>query len=201
MLEGCGVLSYWVDRPGRLLTQRWLKADLIDGLRTVSGFDGGFICNDRDGWRFFGRYHKGQPRHTIVFEVYLDGQRVFRSGVVSNSVTPILVSVPLGKARALRLVTRDANDGIACDHANWAMARLVPYAPLVLQNPCCPGPGQFEFTLSGPAVSACIVEVSSDLLTWTPIATNAPFQGSLVFSPQPTAAPGDKCFYRAKLVP
>jgi hypothetical protein len=275
LLEGCGVLSYFRDRPGRLLTQQWLKADFIDGVRTVSGADGEYIGNDRNGWRFFGRYHQGssisdawafalidecpdnapvtvaygateqealealfdgrfsleatvplwsaaslwvslrprsellperpngvylsdltpvsqhqdwgrfgvdmsvdghvltigrelfdrglgthanaeivyriptggftifealagldaevadeqgQPREggTIVFEVYLDGRRVYRSDVVRTSESPRLVSVPLERAREIGLVVNDAGDGIACDHADWALARLVP---------------------------------------------------------------------------
>ncbi len=275
LLEGCGVLSYFRDRPGRLLTQQWLKADFIDGIRTICGADGEYIGNDRNGWRFFGRYHQGnslsdawafalidecpdnapvtvaygvteqealevlfdgrfsteaavpswsvaslwvslrprsellperrdcvylsdltpvshrqdwgrlgidmsvdghvltigrelfdrglgthanaetiyripagefaffealagldaeiadeqgRPREggTIVFEVYLDGIRVYSSDVVRTSESPRLVKVPLGRAQQLSLVVRDAGDGIACDHAAWALARLVP---------------------------------------------------------------------------
>ncbi len=262
---------------GRLLTQQWLKADFIDGIRTVSGADGEYVGNDRNGWRFFGRYHQGSsiaeawafalidecpdnapvtvaygatepealevlfdgrfsttatapswsaaslwvslkqrsellperrdcvylsdltpvsprqdwgrlgadmsvdghvltmgrelfdrglgthanaetvyrippgefalfealvgldaevtdqqghPREggTIIFEVYLDGARVYRSDVVRTSESPRLISVPLGQARQLSLVVKDAGDGIACDHADWALARLVPKA-------------------------------------------------------------------------
>jgi beta-galactosidase len=71
---------------------------------------------------------QGRPREggTIVFEVYLDAQRGYCSGLVNNSVAPLLVRVPLGQARSLRLVVRDAGDGITCDNADWAMARLVP---------------------------------------------------------------------------
>ncbi len=275
MFEGCGILSYWYDRPGRLLTRRWLTHEFIQGLRTVSGFDGGYNGNDRNGWRFFGRYHEGhsigdswafaaidecpdnapitvaygatqlealstlwdgrfsinraapfwaaaglwvsirprselltertncvylsdlqpvshrqdwgrfaqdmsvgghvltigremfdrglgvhansdtvyrlppnqfegfealigldsavadeqgRPREggSILFEVYLDTQRVYSSGLVNESIAPLLVRVPLGQARLLRLVVRDAGDGITCDNADWAMARLVP---------------------------------------------------------------------------
>ena len=275
LLEGCGVLSYFRDRRGRLLTQQWLTADFIGGIRTVCGADGEYLGNDRNGWRFFGRYHRGssisdawafalidecpdnapvtvaygateqealqtlfdgrfsteaaapawsaaslwvslrprcellperadgvylsdltpvshrqdwgqfgvdmsidghvltigrelfdrglgthanaetvyhippgrfaffealvgldaeiadeqgRPREggTIVLEVHLDGRCVYRSEVVRTSGPPQLVRVPLGSARQLTLVVTDAQDGIACDHADWAMARLVP---------------------------------------------------------------------------
>lgn len=350
MLEGCGVLSYWRDRPGRLLTQRWLAAEFIDGLRTVSGFDGEYLGNDRNGWRFFGRYHQGQsigdawafaaidecpddapvtvaygateqealsalwdggfstnrtsalwaaaglwasirprsqllpertncvylsdlqpvshhqdwgqfgadvsvgghvltigremfdrglgvhanaetvykiptnhfllfealvgldaevvdsegqPREggTIQFEVYLDGQCVQRSGIVSNSLLPTLVSVLLGQARLLKLVVRDAGDGIACDHADWAMARLVPNEPLVLRNVRMRGPTQLEFTLTGPAASTCFLEASSNLVNWSPIAAYVPFPGTVTCSNAWPDVQMNRQFYRARLVP
>jgi len=37
---------------------------------------------------------------------------------------PIEISVPMAGAEQLRLITTDAGDGISCDHATWAMARL-----------------------------------------------------------------------------
>ena len=348
MLEGCGMLSYWRDRPGRLLTQRWLTADFIDGLRTVSGFDGEYIGNDRNGWRLFGQYHQGQsigdawafasidecpnnapvtvaygvteeealstlwddrfstnrvsplwaaaslwvsirPRSellpertncvylsdlqpvshrqdwglfrpdmsvgghvltigremfdrglgvhancetvyelppnefllfetlvgldaevtdnqgrpteggTIRFEVYLDDQCLQRSGIVSNSVSPTLLSVPLAQARLLRLVVRDAGDGIACDHADWAMARLVRLQPLILQDPHWLGPTEFQFTLTGPAAAMCFLEASTNLTHWSTIGAYVPFPGRV--TPVHTMTEGQRQFYRARLVP
>ncbi len=348
MIEGCGILSYWRDRPGRVLAQRWLAADFIDGLRTVSGFDGEYIGSDRNGWRFFGRYHQGQslgdawafaamdecpdnapvtvaygateqealstlwdgrfstnrasplwaaaglwvsirPRWevlpertncvylsdlepvshhqdwgqlgadmsvgghvltigremfdrglgvhansetiyalptnqfllfevlvgldaagtdsqgrppeggTIQFEVYLDGVCVQRSGIVSSSRFPTLLHVPLGQARSLGLVVRDAGDGITCDAADWAMARLVPNAPLAFVNPRVPGPTQFEFTLTGPAAAMCFLEASSNLVSWSRVAAYVPFPGTVTcLRPLPEA---QRQFYRAQLVP
>jgi hypothetical protein len=274
LLEGCGVLSYFRDRWGRLLTQQWLKAEFINGVRTVSGADSGYAGLDRNGWRFFGRYRQGssindawafslidecpdntpvtaaygiteqqvletlfdgrfsteeaapvwaaaslwlplRPRSellaerpdavylsdltpevqrqdwgqfgvdmsidghvltigreffdrglgthanaeivyhiprgvsffeaivgldaavtdaqgrpteggTIIFEVYLDGGLAYRSDVVRTSVSPLLVRVPLRRAKQISLIVKDAGDGIACDHADWALARFVP---------------------------------------------------------------------------
>jgi hypothetical protein len=106
----------------------------------------------------------------------------------------------LGQARWLKLVVRDANDGITCDNADWVMARLVPRAPLRFNPPCFLSPTECQVTLTGPSATACVIEASSDLLTWLPLTTNAPFQGTLAFLHYP-AAPMPRSFYRAKLVP
>lgn len=63
---------------------------------------------------------------SIVFQVFVDDEKVFDSGIV-NAKDPLKkVEVPVEGADTLRLVVTDAGDGIACDCANWANARLVP---------------------------------------------------------------------------
>ncbi len=53
-------------------------------------------------------------------------KEVFRSRKLGCGDEPQQVSVPLGTATRLRLEVTDAGDGIGCDHATWADARLVP---------------------------------------------------------------------------
>ncbi len=62
---------------------------------------------------------------SIVFEVYLDGKKVFESPVVRADQEPTPINVPLGQARELKLVVSDAEDGINCDHADWVEAGFV----------------------------------------------------------------------------
>ncbi len=68
---------------------------------------------------------QGGARGSVIFQVFVDDEKRFDSGVMTDSDPPKPVSVPLDGALKLRLVALDAGDGIACDMANWADARLV----------------------------------------------------------------------------
>ena len=61
---------------------------------------------------------------TAVFQVFVDDEKKFDSGVMKADAAAKAVSIPVRGARELRLVTTDAGDGIVCDCANWAEARL-----------------------------------------------------------------------------
>jgi len=69
-------------------------------------------------------YGKGSA--TFAVEVQRDGawKRVFESGLLRLGDPSQTVSVDTAGAEALRLVTGDGGDGIACDHAEWAVPRL-----------------------------------------------------------------------------
>ena len=62
---------------------------------------------------------------TVVFQVYADGRKVFDSGVMRGHDPAKRVSVPLDDVDELLLAVTDAGDGIVCDHADWASARLL----------------------------------------------------------------------------
>jgi len=62
---------------------------------------------------------------SVVFQVYVDGKKRFDSGVMRETDPPKPVRVRVEGANELRLVVTDAGDGITCDCANWANARLV----------------------------------------------------------------------------
>ena len=61
---------------------------------------------------------------TVVFQVFVDGEKRFDSGIMheADPAKPLKVSVE--GAQMLRLVATDAGDSIICDCANWAEARL-----------------------------------------------------------------------------
>jgi hypothetical protein len=61
---------------------------------------------------------------SVVFRVLVDGQCRFDSGVMKMSDAPKPVHVSLEGAEELRLEVTDSGDGIICDMANWADARL-----------------------------------------------------------------------------
>jgi hypothetical protein len=62
---------------------------------------------------------------SVVFQVFVDGKKRFDSGVMRETDAPKPVRVSVKRADELRLVVTDAGDGITCDCANWAEARLV----------------------------------------------------------------------------
>jgi hypothetical protein len=63
---------------------------------------------------------------TFAIEVHRRGQwkRVFESGVLKLGDKPQEVNVDLTGADQLRLITTDGGDGISCDHAVWAEAKV-----------------------------------------------------------------------------
>lgn len=101
------------------------------------------------------------PEGSVVFEVYVDDRKVFDSGVMRQSDAPKPVKVSVQNADELILVVTDAGDGIICDCANWADARLIPdpgakqldYADGLdvgqFAQVCSWNPGQAEGTRAG----------------------------------------------------
>jgi hypothetical protein len=63
---------------------------------------------------------------SVVFQVSADGEKLFESGVVQGGDKPLEIDVDINGKDELRLVVTDARDGIACDHADWADARIIP---------------------------------------------------------------------------
>ncbi len=66
---------------------------------------------------------------SVVFQVYVDDQLKFDSDVMHESDEPRKLGVNIAGGRTLRLVVTDAGDGITCDCADWADARLVKVFP------------------------------------------------------------------------
>jgi alpha-galactosidase len=64
-------------------------------------------------------------RGSVVARVLADGREVFRSKVMRGQEEPQRIDVELGGATVLDLHMDDAGDGPACDHADWAEAKIV----------------------------------------------------------------------------
>ncbi|HRT10051.1 MAG TPA: NPCBM/NEW2 domain-containing protein [Candidatus Paceibacterota bacterium] len=62
---------------------------------------------------------------SVVFRVRVDGREAFDSGVMRTGDPPKTLSLSVEGAQELWLEAHDAGDGITCDMANWANARLV----------------------------------------------------------------------------
>ena len=67
---------------------------------------------------------QGSTTGSVAFEAYVDGKKVLQTPVLRESDPPITISIPVTGAAQLRLTVTDGGDGIACDCANWANARL-----------------------------------------------------------------------------
>ncbi len=72
---------------------------------------------------------------SVIFRVFVDGRQRFDSGILRETNSAQLVHVELGGAQELRLEADDAGDGIACDMANWANARLTRASTTTRQQP------------------------------------------------------------------
>ena len=62
---------------------------------------------------------------TVVFRVLADGVEIYDSGTMTERDPARHVAVSVAGVDELELVVTDAGDGITCDCANWANARLV----------------------------------------------------------------------------
>jgi hypothetical protein len=60
--------------------------------------------------------------------------------------------------------------------------------------------GNFTFTITGPPAAALVIYATEDLSTWTPVLTNAPFNGMLTYEDTTTASHTLR-YYKAELRP
>lgn len=63
-------------------------------------------------------------RGSVVFAVHVGGKEVFRSAVQKEGMPPLPVKVDLAGAKEFVLEVNDSGDGIACDQADWADAKI-----------------------------------------------------------------------------
>jgi hypothetical protein len=70
------------------------------------------------------KYNKGSA--SFIVEVSKDGkwQGPYESPVLKLGDKPLAVDLEIAGAQQIRLTTTDGGDGIACDHAEWADARV-----------------------------------------------------------------------------
>lgn len=62
---------------------------------------------------------------SVEFQVVVDDQVVFSSGIMHNNIEPKEVNVNLSGKNELKLIVTDGGDGINSDHADWVNARLI----------------------------------------------------------------------------
>ncbi|HWK11297.1 MAG TPA: NPCBM/NEW2 domain-containing protein, partial [Vicinamibacterales bacterium] len=62
---------------------------------------------------------------SVIFGAWVDGKKVFDSGIMRGGDAPKPVSIDLANARSLVLATNDGNDGTGSDNAEWAGAVVI----------------------------------------------------------------------------
>ncbi|HEY5913416.1 MAG TPA: NPCBM/NEW2 domain-containing protein, partial [Verrucomicrobiae bacterium] len=75
---------------------------------------------------------------SVVFRAWLDGRAVFDSGCMAATNAAKALHLDTRGAGELRLEANDAGDGITCDMANWAEARLVRVSGAARKLPAAP---------------------------------------------------------------
>ena len=61
---------------------------------------------------------------SVTFEVYVDGEKKFDSGLMNSRDTMKYLEVDINGAKELKLVVTDGGNGIGSDHATWGDAKL-----------------------------------------------------------------------------
>ncbi|MBI5831274.1 MAG: NPCBM/NEW2 domain-containing protein [Armatimonadetes bacterium] len=64
-------------------------------------------------------------RGSVVFLVAAGGRDLYRGDLLREGVAPVAIDVDLAGAREFELLVGDGGDGISCDQADWADARVL----------------------------------------------------------------------------
>lgn len=79
-------------------------------------------------------------RGSVVFQVFLDDNMVYDSGLKRGSDEREDIAIQLTGSQQLRLVVSDGGDGNVDDHADWGAARVMDCAEIEMK-PAAPGGG------------------------------------------------------------
>ena len=63
-------------------------------------------------------------RGSVVFQVFLDGQKAYDSGTMTGASATKTLNVDITGKQELRMIVTDAGDGKSYDHADWANPRI-----------------------------------------------------------------------------
>ncbi|HUT37514.1 MAG TPA: NPCBM/NEW2 domain-containing protein [Planctomycetota bacterium] len=120
---------------GKLQTNQsvWEKPMTVAGRKFARGLGThaeSRIVYDLSGGKFKSfRCLVGRDEHAqdgaIVFQVKLDGRKLFDSGPMTKATAAKAVEVAVSGGTTLELLTLDGGDGIGGDHGDWAEAQLL----------------------------------------------------------------------------
>lgn len=64
------------------------------------------------------------PAGSVIFQVYLDDEKVFDSGLMRGNDLRKALHISVAGKQSLKLIVTDGGDGNVADFANWAAARV-----------------------------------------------------------------------------
>jgi hypothetical protein len=108
----------------------WQKLMMIGGKRFLRGL--GTHAPAKITYALDGQYRRfqawagadGNTSPTVSFEVWLDGVKRWESGEMSRETPAARIDLDITGAKTLELRVNDGGN-LACDHADWADARLL----------------------------------------------------------------------------
>lgn len=68
--------------------------------------------------------HLANSKGSVEFQVFVDGEKRYDSGVMTSSMAQKFIEVDLTNAKELKLVATDGGNGDGADHATWADAKF-----------------------------------------------------------------------------
>jgi len=109
----------------------WGKPITMGGRRYLRGI--GTHAPSRIVFALDGKYRRFQSwagadqatNPTVTFEVWVDGEKRWASGLMKRNDAPARVDLDVTGAKTLELRVGDGGNGIVSDHADWADARLL----------------------------------------------------------------------------
>ncbi|HRZ36956.1 MAG TPA: NPCBM/NEW2 domain-containing protein [Candidatus Paceibacterota bacterium] len=168
--------------PAAALALRINEKDFARGLGHHASGD--IVIDVSEGYAGFEaevglQWQGGKAPGSVVFQVLVDGQKRFDSGVMRERDDPKRVNVPLIGARMLALRLADANDGIGFDAGNWCDARLIradAAEPVYLTELFTPTP-RFKRHLQGGWLPAPVTVVNIGGIEYRQRTYVAPLEG------------------------
>lgn len=68
--------------------------------------------------------HLQNSKGSVEFQVFLDGEKAYDSGLMTTTMPQKFVEVDLTNAKEMKLVVTDGGNGDGADHGNWADAKF-----------------------------------------------------------------------------
>jgi hypothetical protein len=109
----------------------WEKPMTICGRQFLRGL--GTHAPSKIVYDLNGKYRKfqtwagadGATTPSVTFEIWIDGQKKWESGVMTRADQAKYVNIDVSGAKKLELVVGDGGNGVTGDHADWADTKLI----------------------------------------------------------------------------
>jgi hypothetical protein len=111
-------MNTWLDGKSPLINQ---GKTFPHGLTTHAYSEAVYFLGGK--YKTFRSLAQAGPSATVVFQVFVDDEKVFDSGLMTRNQWK-QIDLPVANAMELKLVVTDGGNGIGSDHASWIDAHL-----------------------------------------------------------------------------